>query len=176
MIRYCVAPRSVLALSLLAACAPRAYEPANALHVNFALVVDTSFTDHETEEIARAADEWESATDGLSITVYSAPCDQFLPEHAICVEPKLAIDMPCVCRDSMCDGCWTDGRIELDRSVMQLPELRQIAVHEIGHSIGLPHNHAHTAMAYRLDIMTPPTCEDIENFWKQYGVRGRCKV
>lgn len=169
-----MAPKSVALFALLAACSPLRY-PERTFSVHYDLVVDTAFTVAQVEAVADAADDWARATEGLSFTIYNAPCAQFTPDAATCVEPQHSKDF--ACGGDKFIGCWTEGHIGLDVWKMKKPEeLRLVAAHEIGHALGLEHDKSRTAMAYRVDLQSPPTCRDVEKFWKQYEVRGVCKV
>lgn len=166
-----MATKSIALFTLLVACAPR--YPKNTMSVHETIVIDTAFTAEQSEAIALAADDWQSATDGLTFTVYEAPCSTFKPTNATCVEPRHSADSHC---GESFIGCWTSELIELDTWRMHSnEELRLVATHEIGHSLGLDHSKRGHAMAYRVDLQTPPTCDDIAAFWRQYEVRGSCK-
>ena len=167
-----MATKSIAAFALLVACAPVRY-PDNPVHVEYEVVIDTSFTDAEAEIVARGITDWADATDNLVFKMYQAPCEQYRPAQSICVE---AIHTPCGHDDWW--GCWLkDARsIAIDKWKLTDEELRIIAAHEMGHALGLHHGKRGTAMGYRADLMTLPTCVDIERFWKQYEVRGRCKL
>lgn len=168
-----MATKSIAAFMLLVACTPVSY-PERYFSVHYDLIVDTAFTEAETEAIADAADDWAQATEGLTFTVYDKPCASFKLDGATCIEPQRSKDL--ACGEGKFIGCYTDGHIGLDSWKLDAVEIRLVAAHEIGHALGLEHDRPKTAMAYRLDLQSPPTCRDIEKFWRQYEVQGVCKV
>lgn len=174
----------LLAINMIAA--PMFKHKAETLHlpVHKTLYVDRTLSDYEFAIITGAAWEWHLATKGLvTYDVERLPSQQIDPPNAIIV-CAVSADFPEIIELDAADpeashmayfykysalpyiGVVSDRIAEKD--------YRPVMLHELGHSLGLPHNTGvdgiGTLMYPNIDFgATTITDTDLKNFCKLYG-------
>jgi hypothetical protein len=160
-------------LTVLAACAA---PPGN----TYTLYVDPNFDTEAQHEIEEAAQDWKTAVGPeLKITTVVAPCPggpMLWKPGMVCVHSSPTATVPCMgAVDPLILGCTLPegddaATVTIATNLAKTLERPQIIRHELGHAMGLSHDHEGTLMYHNVSGgHYVPTCEDIRQW---HGVRG----
>lgn len=156
------------------------------------LTVDTSFTDHEVELIASAADEWEIATGGIAHVEMTIEAQQPLKhiikrvdaEEDIRTSPSDSIGYGDIPHETLIPGLHRTAisaeiypqRIKhviasgVYGSTVSYDDLfRQVVLHELGHHFGLDHDSNENSLMFPFAETFCITTIDIAQFCSIHG-------
>lgn len=150
---------------------PKADYATSPRDIAYQFVVDvSSFSPDEILQISAAAADWVDATSHLEITVGYGSCPPLVTQGTACIvsgSGELMHEAEPLC-PSTSVGCWAAKwrRLYIDTSKMHDFKVRLVTAHEIGHVLGLVHDHEKTVMYHNVDEQTLPTCRDVKRLWK----------
>ena len=138
---------------------------------HYLVEVDPAFSPSDVESIEEAARSWEAAVDGLEMPVVIASC-RGLTEGKICMHASSASEVLARTGVRLAAGHteWNDVGGETWMRVPSSQWFEREVAHEMGHAMGLSHNHEGTLMYFSATGESPiPTADDVAE-WRE--VRG----
>lgn len=138
---------------------------------HYLVEVDPAFSPSDVESIQDAARSWEASVHGLEMPVVIASCSG-LTEGKICIHASSASEVLARSGVRLAAGHteWNNVGGETWMRVPSSQWFEREVAHEMGHAMGLSHNHEGTLMYFSAPGESPfPTADDVAE-WRE--VRG----
>ena len=149
-------------LLVVAACNPSPGE-------DYQVWIDPAF-EGQTDTIFQALDDWRRSTDnGVQFHTWLRDDDASGQTYVIAIHRESTADIQTICRNPKVIGCTISNAVEVGvwaNIYLPAPVKLQVALHELGHGMGLVHTGPGTVMCKDEDCASPDiTCADVQQYY-----------